>query len=213
MISIVINVYQESELQLKECLSRIYSNLPEAKVKLILDGVNRPELENLATQYGYDIAIGPHYCSHEKWPLYWIRMLTLFRESQATHCLKFDPDTMMDRTPKLCDYDYYGSLQRHNNDTRNPAFVQGGITGISQRTVNTVLDSKILHDVPPFNQIVSFGGPSEFWPLCDDQLFAWTLRQVDIHPKAWDECFSEWRKPVINEDLKFAVVHPRYFTQ
>lgn len=211
MISIAINVYKESELQLTECLSRVYSNLPGSKVKLFLDGINRPELNNLVNSFGYSIVTGPHYCSHEKWPLYWLRMLDFFKESGSEYCLKIDPDTMVDRPPRLCNHDYYGKIQHHYNNMRNPGFVQGGITGISQRAVNLVLDKKILDNVLPFDQIVSFGGPPATWPLCDDQLFAWTLRQVGIYPHAWEECFSEWRRPIDNSNLRFAIVHPRYY--
>lgn len=215
-VAVAINVYKETPAQLTECFCRVRANLT-SKVKVFLDGLDRPEVTTLAKLFGFDSVVAPHCGSNDKWHLWWLRMVEFFVQSGADVCFKIDPDTMVDRPPVLCAADYFGTIESFNGYD----YLQGGIMGMSRRAVGlakTVLEQGTFKSVeesvcsggPPTMES-GFGGPVSEWPLCDDHAMAHVFKQVGILPVAWAECLSVWRTPVSNLDLRYAMVHPRYY--
>lgn len=212
-VAVAINVYDETTIQLTECFKRVKANLTEAKV--FLDGVDRPEVLDLAASFGFESFVGQSCGNNEKWFLWWLRMLEFFQSTGADVCFKIDPDTMVDRPPVLIDADYFGTIESFNGYS----YVQGGITGMSQRAVGLakeVLEKgtfKSLRDCVFSGGPVSgcYEGPVTGWYFADDHAIAHVFKQVGILPTQWNECFASWTESTENKDLRFAMVHPRYY--
>jgi hypothetical protein len=140
------------------------------------------------------------------WNLWWLRMLTFFRDSAADVCFKFDPDTMVDATPSaIPSCGYFGDVQR---TFRGVVFVQGGVTGLSASTVAELLEARLLEPraYKPWMDTVLLRQT-----FMDDQLLAAALKHLGISPVKWPECKSEWQTPVLNHPREYAIVHPRYY--
>ena len=216
-VAVAINVYKETPVQLTECFSRVRANL-SSKVKIFLDGQDRPEVVALAKVFGFEVVVSPNCGCNDRWHLWWLRMLEFFVQSGADVCFKIDPDTMVDRSPVLCSADYFGSVESFNGYD----YVQGGITGMSQRAASlakTVLEQGTFKSVEECvcsggrPTVGYFAGPVSSWAFTDDHAIAHVLKQVGILPVAWVECLSVWRKPIGNLKLRYAMVHPRYYIE
>jgi hypothetical protein len=202
-IAVAVNVFKEPFRQIEECFQRIARNLPNATVAVFLDGVNRPEVLRLARQLGFLPAVGSHCGTNATWNNWWLRMLHFFAFSEADVCFKFDPDTMVDATPNAIPLDhYFGGVPA------GYSFVQGGITGLSKKTIRMILDKKLLESV---------AGEARPWltqtlpDFADDQALGCLLRQQGIYPVHWNECRSDWKSPIDNNPITHAIVHPRYY--
>ena len=205
-IAVAVNVYRESPRQIEECFSRIARNLPAAALTVFLNGKNGLDLKPIAEPYGFRIVEGQNLGTNAMWHFWWLRMLLFFRETKADVCFKVDPDTMVDAAPQaIPDADYFGSIWLSRR-YRLP-FIQGGITGLSQRAVGRLLDSGLL-----LRGNACLPAVSEEWPgLADDQHLGVVLARLGIVPTLWPECRSMWRTPVQNDPAEYAIVHPRYY--
>jgi hypothetical protein len=215
--AIAINIYRENRRQIEECLARIAVNMPYSRVGIFLNGESRPDLDQVLSGRSIEVFYGPNYANNAQWTLWWTRMLAWFRLSQANVCFKFDPDTMVDAPPQSLPGDpYFGDVRRSSVRVqpdvywfRKPVpFVQGGIVGLSQKTVHDLLVSKILDPLfhstwcPPIAPEMIF---------MEDHLFAAGLRTIGVAPTPWKECKSLWKVPVPNDPVEHAIVHPRYY--
>jgi len=206
-LAVAVNVYQEPRRQIEECLSRIARNLSTAAVTVFLNGRQRREVECVAEPHGFRVIEGENLGTNVTWSLWWLRVLRFFREANADVCFKFDPDTMVDASPKaIPSADYFGTVWLSRR-YRIP-FIQGGVTGLSRRAVCNLLDSSLLALEVPGASVVT----EECQSLADDQYMAMALAKLGIRPTAWTECCSQWRTPVANGSNKFAIVHPRYYS-
>jgi hypothetical protein len=206
LVAAAVNVHRESARQLEECLSRIARNLPAAAVTVFVNGDHGLSLTQMVERYGLRLVEGPNLGTNATWHFWWLRMLLFFRQEKAEVCFKFDPDTMVDATPRaIPNADYFGSIWLSRR--YGIPFIQGGVTGLSGRAVCRLLDSGILLKgsacLPPV---------SEAWQgLADDQHLGLILARLGIAPVAWPECLSRWKTPVANEAQTHALVHPRYY--
>jgi hypothetical protein len=207
-LAIAINVYDESIPQLTACLSKIAQNLPQAQRTLFLNGPHRKELCLLAERFGFQIEGGKNLGKNLTWHIWWIRMLHFFDRTDAEVCFKFDPDTMVDRTPReYPNADYFGSVRKSGYGF---PFIQGGITGLSIGVVRTIIRRNLLRYDPERNW---FSHPlQQMHDLADDQLLALVLGHLGVYPTPWPECRSVWRRPILNESGEFSIVHPRYIS-
>lgn len=200
-VSVAINVYKESLLQITQCLERISQNLPEAKVAVFFDGVQRSDVSDLARSLGFLTVLGENCGRNETWYLWWLRMLYFFDWSDAEICLKLDPDTMVDAAPcSFPEAHYFGDIVR--------TFIQGGVTGLSGKLVRFILDKKLLEPVENGSKPwLKLEGPH----FADDTALAIMLRHIGIYPEQWNECRSRWKHPVPNSPIVYSIVHPRYY--
>ena len=207
-LAIAVNVYNESIPQLTACLSRIEWNLPNSQRSLFLNGANRKELYLLAERFGFEVVVGRNLGTNQTWHIWWLRMLHFFDRTAAEICFKFDPDTMVDRTPiKFPNADYFGYVKHSRYGF---PFIQGGITGLSISLVRTMIQNRLLNYDPekrwfshPLQQVTD---------LADDQFLALVIQDLGVYPTPWTECKSLWRSPVQNESGEYSIVHPRYIT-
>jgi hypothetical protein len=205
-VAVGINIFQEPRAQITECLRRLRGNLAQATVRIFLNGPFDSRVSDLCESFGSPVRPGENLGTNASWHLWWLRMLEFFRDSQCDVCLKIDPDTMVDTTPiAFPDADYFGCLEVSQR-YRIP-FVQGGVAGLSQRAVCGILASEVLLPGPNKPWI----GPQGWDALADDQHLACALRSIGITGASWRECFSQWKTPVANEPVKYAIVHPRYY--
>ncbi len=204
--AVAVNVFTESKAQVEQCLKRIRRNLAPDFAKVFLNGVDRPDVLEVCSQFAFQVESGPNYGSNKYWNLWWIRMLEFFRASGAETCFKFDPDTMVDRTPKtIPSVGYFGDVCTSRKGFR---FVQGGVTGLGIATVEALLVSKILET--RFCELWMRGLAISPY-LMDDQLLSIALRMLGILPTCWCECTSRWKMPILNNLGECAIVHPRYY--
>lgn len=205
-LAIAVNVYNESIPQLTACLSRIEQHLPNARRTLFLNGGNQRELWLLAERFGFGIVVGENLGTNRTWHLWWLRMLQYFDRTAADVCFKFDPDTMVDRTPiEFPKADYFGQVQYSRCGY---PFIQGGITGLSIGIVRTIIRENLLEyrrGKPWFSHPLRLQTN-----LADDQFLGLVLHHLGARPVPWTECRSLWRRPVPNESTEFSIVHPRY---
>ncbi len=201
-LAVAVNVYRESFRQVHECLSRLATNMAHARVAVIFNGVDRPEIERIAVQNHFTVIRGENLGTNTNWRQWWLRMLAFFASSAAEVCLKIDPDTMVDAPPAFFPKSkYFGTVCGR--------FIQGGITGLSKHAVHGLLASQIL-ELDAVEGALLFPMPPAV-PFMDDQLLAKALVYLGIYPEDWTECRSVWREEISNNPAKHAIVHPRYY--
>lgn len=208
-IAVAVNVYKEPIAQVEACLGRIYSHLPEAAVRVFCNGVAREDVRELTKCFHYDLVIGKNLAANSTWHRWWKRMLDFYSQAGAEVCFKFDPDTMVDMAPRaIPSADYFGSVWMSKR-YRIP-FVQGGVTGLSRRALELLIDSGLLDS--PDSAAVPL---SQYrWDsFADDQHLSMALSFLHIYPAPWEECMSSWKTPVLNNPVKYAIVHPRYYSR
>ena len=206
-IAIALNVYKEPYRQVFECFGRIATNLPSAVVTVFINGIPRPDVCGLAEELGFQIRMGNNFGANSSWHLWWLKMLEFFQDARAATYFKFDPDTMVDANPQaIPENDYFGTVM-HSNPWGTP-FVQGGITGLSQNAVCRLLKERLLE--PGKNKPWMALVPNSC-AFMDDQLIAEALASLNIRASVWQECMSVWKTPVLNDPVRYAIVHPRYY--
>jgi hypothetical protein len=207
-IAVAVNVYNEPKAQIEACLGRIFAHLSEASVAVFCNGVLRDDIYALIDRYQYTLIGGENLATNSTWNLWWRRMLKVLYDTGAATCFKFDPDTMVDMTPRNIPIaDYFGTVW--SSKRYGTPFIQGGVTGLSRRAVEVLLSSGVL-DTP---NSASVPLSQHDWDcFADDQHLAMALSTFEIFPSQWDECKSAWRTPVLNEPAKYAIVHPRYYS-
>jgi hypothetical protein len=208
-IAIAINVYNEPIAQVEACLGRISAHLSEASVAVFCNGLVREDVSALTKRYHYDLVFGENLAANSTWHLWWNRMFDFYRQSGAEVCFKFDPDTMVDMVPKaIPSADSFGTVWMSKR-YRIP-FIQGGVTGLSGRVVKLLLSTGLLHSsdsaAVPLSQY-------QWDSFADDQHLSMALASLNILPVPWAECMSLWRTPVLNAPVKYAIVHPRYYSR
>jgi hypothetical protein len=206
-IAVAVNVYNEPIRQVEACFERICAHLPGASVAVFCNGLRREEIFTLAKYYRYSLTLGENLATNSTWNLWWKRMLEFFHQSGAEICFKFDPDTMVDANPKdFPSSDYFGTVWLSKR-YRIP-FIQGGITGLSRRAVDSLSQSGLLDlsnsTAVPFSQYQWDG-------FGDDQHLAMALAFLKIFPSEWEECKSMWKTQVLNKPIRYAIVHPRFY--
>lgn len=205
-VGIAINVFQETPRQVSECFSRIASSFVRPTVKVFVTYPPRIEILRIAHSYEFAVEVGENLASNATWNLWWTRMLRFFQEQNVDICFKFDPDTMADAAPQHLPQDaYFGDLKVGCSGT---LFVQGGVTGLSHLAVTSLLESGVL-EAGSFAASADYAAASRCF--MDDQMLADALHIVGIDPVQWRECRSEWRTPILNNPIRHALVHPRYY--
>jgi len=179
-------------------------NLPYATVGVFLNGVDRPEILSLAETLGFRLTVGHNYGTNAYWDLWWLRMLNFFESSNSDVCFKFDPDTMVDATPLSIPIDdYFGCI------SGNREYIRGGAIGISKTVVRAIVEKELLElTAEEIRSWLNLTTPH----FAEDRALACLLRHIGVCPVHWPECRCRWRKPIRNDPLKYAIVHPRYYT-
>lgn len=206
-IAVAINVHKEPREQVAECTQRIVSNLPSATVMLFIDGESRPDILDLAKQFGFSVIEGENLGRNATWHRWWQRMLNFFDSTDAEACFKFDPDTMVDATPENISPEHYFGSVTHVNAWKTP-FVQGGITGLSRELVQLLLSNRSLE--PGRHKRWMMPVPPDL-PFRDDQMIAEAIAALGVRAVNWPECKSQWKTPLLNDPIQYAIVHPRYY--
>lgn len=196
-LAVAVNVHREPSSQLFACVDRILRNLPGANLHVFGNGCC-PSLKRLCLDMGVSFTEGENLGNNTYWYLWWRRMLEWFVATGRSKFLKLDPDSMVDRAPAwIPDADYFGCM--------DDWFIQGGCTGMSSRLAGRLLETEMLTSSIADRVRVAHRA------FADDKYIARVIAELGITPVAWAEVKSQWRVPVPNEDLKFAIVHPRYY--
>ena len=131
-----VNTHRESTTQLIECLTRVRTNLADARVHVFVNGDNADHIA-VATQLGCTAERVTNFGNNYRWYLWWRRMLEWFVSTEAEVFLKLDPDTMVDAPiAALPTDDYFGCI--------DDWFVQGGAVGLSRQLAQRVLADNLL---------------------------------------------------------------------
>lgn len=216
-LSLVINVHKEPPCQVEACLSRAMANLRPKRTVIFLNGVCRPDLVNLFQKFALEIRHVENYANNQQWCLWWSRMLEWHLSGCGDLLLKIDPDTMVDAPPQsVPTEDYFGDVHLspvrvapHTYWISDPVpFVQGGVVGLSRRAVRDLHTTGLL-EMPRLQDWCPT--ISSRMIFMEDHLIAAALRVIGIYPRQWAECKSQWKIPVINCPIKYAIVHPRYY--
>lgn len=205
--AVAINIYKEPLEQIDACLARVHEHLPGTPVGIFFNGVMRDDVYALAKSYNCSPMLGENFATNARWNLWWMRMLIFLYETRAEICFKFDPDTMVDKTPtEYPNTDYFGTVWMSRR-YRIP-FIQGGVTGLSRRAIGLLLSSGLL-EYPSSEAVPVL--QYDWDSFADDQHLAMALLKLRILPSPWKECRSRWKVPVLNESGEYAIVHPRYY--
>lgn len=214
-IAVAVNVYREPFKQIQVCLTKIARHLPDAPVTVLLNE-RRTDIFDLCRRLGFRVISGENLGTNATWHLFWTRMLHCFVESGADVCFKLDPDTMVDGPLTSVPTDsYFGSVFNERPNTSWPPFtaaacpfVQGGITGLSIQAVRSLLAERVLEPGKDRPWMEPIPMPS---PFVDDKRIAHALKSIGIEAAPWPDCLSRWLEPVLNQPVKYAIVHPRYY--
>ena len=196
-VAVAVNTFRESNSQVAECLRRIHDNLPGATVRVFVNG-RRTEHIAIAKRFGFQASIVTNYGNNRLWYLWWKRMLVWFVTTNTDRFLKLDPDTMVDAPPSAIPAaDYFGCI--------DDWFVQGGITGLSRKLAERLLEANMLCRAQSLRCVITKRA------FADDKYLAATVQFLNVTATPWDEVYSRWKVPVINDPITHSIVHPRYY--
>ncbi|MCK5359198.1 MAG: hypothetical protein KAJ95_01155 [Gammaproteobacteria bacterium] len=218
-ITFFMGLYRDRE-RAEGALLRLRTYFPDARVIIRSDGDDDPENYELSERYGAE-----YYADERLYPVEHggkmiARIFDLFLQQPTRYFLKIDTDTGIYRRFRCLpgESGAFGTLQKSREGC---ASIQGGFVGFSEDIPGKVLSSGILNDKrlqdPLSYQADSIyfnpmGRRSKRIGLCSfDWVLGWALAELQIPMVSFDEVYSHWRVPIDNDELKFAITHPKYF--
>lgn len=152
----------------------------------------------------------------------------LLKASKSETFIKLDPDSYINKSCDIPDYDWFGNVHNLVMPYLNYKFdfISGGAMGLSRKTLISIVDSELLLDQ-------SYDDPSSFYnryekyrkfgdPLNESKAIRredWAIgsvcKQLNINPTNWDkvccletDIYSSDNKTEYDFYEDFAIVHP-----
>lgn len=211
-LTFLVHSYQDSE-QLDPMLIELRGIYPEARLIVCSDGDPDPELPVIAAKSEAEFHLGENLYSYEHGGAVCHRMLNLFLSKPTPYFFKVDPDTKFHRRFAYlpAHSGMFGTLQC----SEWLCSIQGGCFGLTLDWATWLHRNQVMLDpslnhyektwaVHPWllNHCRKLGRVSSDW------LFGYVATTVGIPQFGFGEVMSHWRKPVVNDGLKYAVTHP-----
>ena len=215
-LTFFVHTYHDSE-QLRAMLRRLRNLYPRARVIVCSDGDPNPCLESIAAD--------ANACFHRGDNLYALgnggkvcqRLLSLFLEQPTDYLFKVDPDTGFHRRfaflPAHCGM--FGTLQS------NPSLcsIQGGCCGFTREAAERMFHSNAFADPLLEDAPRSWASHPALWQcmvkvgrVSSDWMLGYVATSLGIPQFGFSEVASNWKRPVANPNLRYAVTHPYQYS-
>ena len=203
--------------QAAECLQDLRRHFPYAKVALRSDGDDDPRYAAFRDRFDAQLDYGPRIFTVEHGGALIVAMLETFLTSGCRYLFKIDPDTHVHRAfHKLpSETSVFGTLQG------GPQFqsIQGGCLGMTDDAAALLLESGLLMS-PELRHPQAKTDCSPYWRILArraervglasfDWSIAWAADQLNLPLLDYEEVCSTWQTPQANENLRYAITHPR----
>ena len=209
-------VYKDYEA-VQQCLADLRKHYTASRVILRSDGDPDPRYEDLAERHDVHFRCESRLFTIQHGGAVIERMFELFFEKPTRFLFKIDPDTVLHRR-MLYLPDRSGIFGTPQGELHTPS-IQGGCMGFSRVAAEDILRSAMLrdarlrepanyeHESPYFirmaHRAARCGLASFDWGL------SWIASELGIPMFAFDEISSGWQQPPGNDNLRYAVTHPR----
>lgn len=140
-LAFIAAYHRESEAQIRWCLTHLRAAYPDVAVVLQADGVQRPEIQELAREFRVEHRAGQQLKRIQQGLAWWYRFFCTARMLDADYTFKLDLDARIWRPFKFLPLlDLFGhELTLHSASDRH---INGGCQGFSRAFVQTFLDSR-----------------------------------------------------------------------
>ena len=214
-ITFSIGCYKDYEMA-EWCISELRKHYPSCFVHLISDGDDDIRYYDLVLKYRVTYIIGERLYPAQNGGALIHRILSHWAEVPTKYLIKIDTDTHVHRRfDSLPDEDcLFGSLQSGRNFGQS---LQGGCLGMTRNAAYDLwyseffLDEKLKDYKATWAKNQTLIDRAEIQGLIGfEWVMAYVLKESGLpYPMIEEpEIRSEWRKPVENKDLKYAVTHP-----
>jgi hypothetical protein len=209
-------VYRDYELA-DRCLTDLRAHYPRARVVARSDGDSDPRYDALAARHGAEYLREPRLFTIENGGAVVQRMLDVFEERPTRYLFKIDPDTVVQRRFRFLPTrdGLFGTLQGRP-ECRS---IQGGCMGFSAGAAAALARSGLLRD-PRLARPSEFRHEGSHWEKMArradvsglssfDWGLGWAATTLGVAMFDFPEVRSQWKVPVEDPELRYAVVHPR----
>jgi hypothetical protein len=218
-IAWVVHLYR-SRAQLQWCLPLLRNCYPTSRVVLINDGDDEG-YKDIAAQHQCDYVPGEHLMALATGHLFLRRLLVELLRGPERYYFKIDPDTRIwrrfSRLPAAPSI--FGTLETVSEGRQapiaGPPNVQGGCIGMTRDVAEAMIESASLtEDTFHFRAFESWARCEDArrtvacGRFCEDFALSWLAHHLGFPILVNPEVLSQWRVPVGNTDLRFAVTHP-----
>ena len=208
-------VYKDHE-RADASLRRLRHSFPHARTIVRSDGDDDPRHEQLVGRYGVEYRAEQRLFTIVHGGAIVQRMFDIFFERPSRFLFKIDPDTVVHRRFRYLPArsGHFGTVQ----DCYGSRAVQGGCMGYTVEAASALAESGLLRH-PDLRRPHASRQTSNFWNILArraeraglasfDWTVGWAAEELDIPVFDFPEVHSEWKTPVSNHDLRFAVTHP-----
>jgi hypothetical protein len=201
-------------------LPLLRQHYPHSRVVLIVDG-DGERYDDIAEAHGCQLVYGDHWMTLPHTQQYVQRLLRHLLDGPELYLFRIDPDARVwRRFSELPAFSsVFGTLETisegYRDEILTPANVQGGCLGLTHDAASEILSSGVLtHESCASNFRQTWArcrdqvSAAETGLFCDDFVLSWAAHQLAIPIVEAREIRSRWRRPVHNEDLRYAITHP-----
>jgi hypothetical protein len=217
-LAFYIQVYKDKKIA-SRALSCLRKSYPDERVILLSDGDDDPEWPVIAAAHSAEYVLGERLYQLRHGGMMCQRMFDLLLSQPADFLFKLDTDTIVHRRHKFLPTDSgsFGTIQWNQWPEDEYCSIQGGCQGWTRDAAQAISDSRYLlsQELVDFKQTWAKHhlGYGDKWLLergliCQDWLLGYVNKKLGIYTFHYDEVNSQWRKPVDNSSLKYAITHP-----
>lgn len=204
-----------------ECLADLRRHFPRARLAVRADGDADPRYAAFRERFAADVYYGPRLFTVENGGALVSTMLEMFLLTDCRYLFKIDPDTHVHRPFRELPLQdcIFGTVQ---GETASPS-IQGGCLGITRNAARALLDSKLLA-APELCCPQTKAHEATYWRIMAERAqrvglasfdwsIGWAAQQLNLPLHSFSEVRSTWQTPAENNDLRYAITHPREASQ
>ena len=213
-ITFIMQVYKDYDLALC-ALKRMRYFYPKSRLVIISDGDKDPRYKNFVILFNAEYIEGNRLFGIQNGGSMLHRWLEYYMFKPSAYLIRVDTDTRIDRRfrylPIPIGYDIFGSTETEHR------IIQGGCIVFSFKAAKKLYDSRIFmsEKLKDYNSTWGSYLGTDFLMervkqglIYSDWVLKFACSAVGINTIDFYEIHSTWKKGILNQDKRYAVVHP-----